>query len=67
METMPSSQKWLPVVATNVNVAAAWKTASQRHGLRLMRQATMAMSTAQPTCTDGMADSWSATPLPIGP
>jgi hypothetical protein len=42
-------------------------TASQRQRLRLSRKTTTAMMTAHATCTDGMADSWSAMPVLIGP
>jgi hypothetical protein len=40
-------------------VIAACSTTHQRHGLGLIRTTTTAINTAQPTCTDGIAESWS--------
>jgi hypothetical protein len=57
--TMPSSQKWLAVTITASVVITGYATASQRHRLRSVETTATATRMAQPTCTDGIADSWS--------
>ena len=57
---MPSSQKWLAVTTTARVVMTGYVTASQRHLLLKMLITAIATRIAQPTCTDGIADSWSA-------
>jgi len=57
--TMPSSQKWLAVTTTARVVMTGYATASQRHLLLRMLIIAIATRSAQPTCTDGIADSWS--------
>jgi uncharacterized membrane protein len=62
---MPSSQKWLAVTITASVVITGYAATSQRH--RLLSVATTATATriAQPTCTDGIADSWSGSRPPF--
>jgi len=55
--TMPSSQKWLAVTTTARLVMTGYVTASQRHLLRTVPMTAIATRIAQPTCTDGIADS----------
>lgn len=58
--TMPSSQKWFAVTVTASVVMTGYTTASQRHRLLSVVTTAIAARMAQPTCTEGMADSWSA-------
>lgn len=62
--TMPSSHQWLAVTTTAQQVRTGWATTSQRHRLRPATIAANATSTAQPTCSEGMADIWLAAPVP---
>jgi hypothetical protein len=64
---MPSAQKWLAVTTTTRTVSTAWPAASHRHGLVLTATTTTPTRTAHATWIDGMAESWSAMPLPVGP
>ncbi len=65
--TIPSSHQWLAVSTTTSAVTTGWAMISQRQRLGLILITTIAMRTAQPTCTEGIADSWSAIPLPKAP
>ena len=56
---MPSSQKWLAVTITARVVMTGYATASHRHRLLSVLLTATATRMAQPTCTDGIADSWS--------
>jgi hypothetical protein len=64
---MPSSQKWLPVATTTRTVTMGWASTSQRDRLLLTITAPKPTSSAQATCTDGMAESCEAIPVPIRP
>jgi hypothetical protein len=55
--TIPSAQKWFAVTITASVVIAGYSTASQRHGERSVPMMATATSSAQPTWTEGMADS----------
>jgi hypothetical protein len=57
--TMPSSQKWLAVTITASVVMTGYAMMSHRQRLRSVVTTAIATRMAQPTCTDGMADSWS--------
>jgi Tfp pilus assembly protein PilW len=50
----------LPVATTTNTVMAGCSRISQRHRLVLRVITAQATSTAHATCTDGIADSWSA-------
>lgn len=63
----PSSQKWFAVTTTTIAVATGCRVASQRQGLPLTITTTMPTSTAHATWTEGIAESWSATPRPSDP
>jgi hypothetical protein len=65
--TTPSSQKWFAVTTTTRLVTTACTTASHRQRLVLTPATTTPTSTAHATCTDGMAESWSAMPRPTDP
>jgi hypothetical protein len=65
--TTPSSQKWFAVTTTTRLVTTACTTASHRQRLALSRTTTTPTSTAHATCTEGIADSWSAMPRPTDP
>ncbi len=65
--TMPSSHQWLAVTTTTSTVSTGWARISHRQGLTPTRMVVTPMITAQATCTDGMADSWAATPVPKRP
>lgn len=62
--TMPSSHQWFAVTTTAQQVSTGWATTSQRQRLVLATMAAKATSTAQPTCSDGIADIWLAAPVP---
>ncbi len=64
---MPSSHQWLAVTTTAATVRTGWARTHQRHRLVLARMAATPTSSAQATWTEGMADSWAARPVPIGP
>jgi len=57
---MPSIQKWLAVTTTTSIVAAGYSSTSQRHRERAEEITMIATRIAQPTCIEGIADSWSA-------
>lgn len=65
--TTPSSQKWFAVTTTTSVVSTACTTASHRQRLVPSVTTTTPTSTAHATCTDGIAESWSAIPRPIEP
>ena len=67
MAASPSSQKWLAVATTTNEVVTRWATPSQPHRHGLTRHIHHATSAAHPTCTDGNAESWSATSRVVGP
>jgi hypothetical protein len=46
-------------------VMIGYSAASQRHGDRIAPITATATRIAQPTCTDGMAESWSASKPPL--
>jgi hypothetical protein len=60
--TMPSIHQWLAVIVTTSTVTTGCASTSHRHLLELMVTTAMPMSTAHSTCTDGIAESWSAMP-----
>ncbi len=62
--TMPSSHQWLAVTTTAQQVSTGWATTNQRHRLLPATITATATSTAQPTCSDGIADIWLAAPVP---
>jgi len=62
--TTPSSHQWLAVAATTTRVTIGWASTSHRHRLEPISTAATPTRTAQPTCSDGMAESWSLTPVP---
>src|SRR5437588_4035821 len=65
--TMPSAQKWFAVATTAIVVSTGCNSTSQRHRLLDTRITTNAINSDQATWTEGIADSWSAMPLPNGP
>ena len=60
--TMPSIHQWFAVMVTTMIVATGCARISHRHLLGLMTTTATPMSTAHSTCTDGIAESWSAMP-----
>jgi hypothetical protein len=60
----PSSHQWLAVATTAKQVITGWASTNHRQRLVLAVITTSATSTAHPTCTEGMADSWSDAPRP---
>ena len=55
--TIPSNHQWLPVATTARIVMTGWAMIRPRHLLVLNSSTPSATSSAQPTCTDGIADS----------
>jgi hypothetical protein len=55
------------VITIAYSVSTGWARASQRNRLRLTSSAAAPMIAAHAKCTDGMAESWSAIPVFIGP
>jgi len=66
-DTMPSSHQWLPVATTAHTVSIGCASTSQRHRLRLIPTTATATSSAQATCTEGIAASWFEMPEPPVP
>ncbi len=54
---MPSSQKWLAVATTTNAVSAGCASTHHRYRPGLTRSTAQAISSDQPTCTDGIAAS----------
>jgi hypothetical protein len=52
----------LAVITTTLRVSAGCASASQRHRLLVTRMSAIATSNAQPTCREGIAANWLATP-----
>jgi len=65
--TMPSAHQWLDVATTAHTVAIGWRRISHRHRVWAAAITTTATQSDHATCTDGMAESWSEMPWPIGP
>jgi len=63
---MPSNHQWFAVATTAKRVAAGCSTISQRQRLVLTAITATAMNNDHATCTDGIAASWVASPIPPG-
>ena len=61
---IPSNQKWFAVTTTTSVVSAGYSTASHRQRERAAVMIAIATISAQPTCTDGIAEYWSAASTP---
>jgi hypothetical protein len=65
--TKPSSQKWLAVTTTTSMVRTGCNRINHRQRLGLTWMTARAIRQAHARCIDGMADTWSETPVPAGP
>jgi len=61
---MPSIHQWFAVATTAKIVAAGCRSISQRHRLALTSITATAMNNDHATCTDGIAASCVASPIP---